>query len=414
MALVSFPKSHSISKAIDKAAGRIGESTIELKKQLIMLMDASGKTRKQIDNECGFRATNYLTLPAEGKRPDPWVNVLPSRDKWQTIKHVIGCDGTLDALFDEAEREVIGKQTKARKTDSGIPLPTVGETEYQTWDITAPATEAAALWDGWGTALKPAWEPVLVCMKPLDGTFAANALAHGVAGLWIDGARVATGGCEPNERSNATNHNRTSNGHIPIKPKGKTSQEFITQGRWPANVALLHSPDCVRTGTRRVRGSSQDTGLTNTPARSWKNSSIEGINRTGYADPDGLETVDEWQCVDDCPARMLGEQSGERVSRWGKHNGQHPDSLFWGNGETQSDDIAGRCEKFTGDTGTAARFFYQAKASRTERNEGCEDFYWKRDGKQLVRVRHWTTASGRGATSTPRSSRWGCSNTCAS
>ena len=56
--------------------------------------------------------------------------------------------------------------------------------------ITAPATDASKLWHGWGTALKPAYEPIILAMKPLDGTFAQNALKWGVAGLWIDGGRV--------------------------------------------------------------------------------------------------------------------------------------------------------------------------------------------------------------------------------
>lgn len=77
------------------------------------------------------------------------------------------------------------------------------------WDITAPATEAAALWDGWNTNLKPAWEPIIVAMRPLDGTFAENALKWGVAGFHIDGARLSS-----------------ADGYCSEK------------GRWPANVML--------------------------------------------------------------------------------------------------------------------------------------------------------------------------------
>jgi hypothetical protein len=59
-------------------------------------------------------------------------------------------------------------------------------------DITAPATPAAQTWNGYGTALKPAWEPIIVAMKPCEGTFAQNALTHGVAGLNIDAGRIGT------------------------------------------------------------------------------------------------------------------------------------------------------------------------------------------------------------------------------
>ena len=51
-------------------------------------------------------------------------------------------------------------------------------------------TPEAQLWDGWGTALKPAFEPIVVAMKPLDGTYVNNALTWGVAGMWIDGGRI--------------------------------------------------------------------------------------------------------------------------------------------------------------------------------------------------------------------------------
>src|SRR5690606_34096476 len=74
-----FPKSLDVSKAIDKAAGRAATplSVVELKEMMRERFTASGKTLTQIDAECGFRAANYLTLPKDGKRFDPWVDVLP-------------------------------------------------------------------------------------------------------------------------------------------------------------------------------------------------------------------------------------------------------------------------------------------------------------------------------------------------
>src|SRR5581483_7369683 len=96
-----FPKSLDVGKAVDKVAGRASVSVAALKEELIRRFDASGMTRSRIDAECGFRASSYLTLPAEDKRPDPWVNVLPSPEKWQTIRRVLGCpdDESLDAMF---------------------------------------------------------------------------------------------------------------------------------------------------------------------------------------------------------------------------------------------------------------------------------------------------------------------------
>jgi hypothetical protein len=55
---------------------------------------------------------------------------------------------------------------------------------------TLPATAEAEVWDGWGTALKPAHEPIVMARKPLDGTVANNVLTYGVGGINIDGCRV--------------------------------------------------------------------------------------------------------------------------------------------------------------------------------------------------------------------------------
>ena len=92
-----------------------------------------------------------------------------------------------------AKREVVGKNPNHRAI-SGVGYEGIyqgGNTGAE--DVTAPATPEAARWDGWGTALKPAIEPIILARKPLDGTVANNVLAHGVGGLNIDACRVATG-----------------------------------------------------------------------------------------------------------------------------------------------------------------------------------------------------------------------------
>jgi len=96
-----------------------------------------------------------------------------------------------------AEREVVGQRSVSRdysrngkKGDMAISDEPVHAADIP---ITAPATPEAQLWDGWGTALKPAAEFWWLAYKPREGTYANNALTHGVAGLWIDGARVGDG-----------------------------------------------------------------------------------------------------------------------------------------------------------------------------------------------------------------------------
>lgn len=88
---------------------------------------------------------------------------------------------------------------------------------------------------GFGTALKPSYEPILLCMKPNDGTYANNALKHGVAGLNIEGCRI---GAE--ERKNRAAGNKASGNSLNMSLKGmpKNIAPTLTKGRYPANVIL--------------------------------------------------------------------------------------------------------------------------------------------------------------------------------
>ena len=157
-----FPKSHAVGRGIDRQWGRLTDGSdgavTTLKKELRRLYDESGKSRKQVDVECGFRACNYLSYPEPGKRYDPWFNVLPSTEKWGVIKRVLGVEESgvirhrLDDFFREAVREVVGY----RKCVPGLAFSSEGPSELP---VTMPATVEAAQWEGWGTALKPAGSP---------------------------------------------------------------------------------------------------------------------------------------------------------------------------------------------------------------------------------------------------------------
>lgn len=95
------------------------------------------------------------------------------------------------------EREVIGKIRNNQPGDTSA-FAEGGIGSYQRGDTTerdvvgGPATAEAKEWDGWGTALKPAHEPIVLARKPLDGTVANNVLVHGVGGINIDGCRIET------------------------------------------------------------------------------------------------------------------------------------------------------------------------------------------------------------------------------
>jgi len=88
-------------------------------------------------------------------------------------------------------------------------------------------------WAGFGTALKPAWEPILVCMKPLEGTFAQNAEKHGVAGINVDGCRVGISRRLPHSPSK----NNCGVGWI-TNPGEQPKDWNANKGRWPSNLLL--------------------------------------------------------------------------------------------------------------------------------------------------------------------------------
>ena len=103
--------------------------------------------------------------------------------------------------------------------------------------VTAPATEAAAEWEGYGTALKPAWEPIAVARRPLAGTVVQNVLEHGTGALNIDGCRVEAAG-RPHRVSHAEDTpGKTTYGSN--GPGGGSHADGLTDaGRWPPNVLL--------------------------------------------------------------------------------------------------------------------------------------------------------------------------------
>lgn len=101
---------------------------------------------------------------------------------------------------------------------------------------TAPATPDAERWQGWGTALKPAFEPVVVARKPLAGTVAANVLTHGTGALNIDTCRI-----EGEVPSVPNPILRGSSGHYGSSAGRNGEMSSAPSGRWPTNVVLDES-----------------------------------------------------------------------------------------------------------------------------------------------------------------------------
>lgn len=137
-----------------------------------------------------------------------------------------------------AEREVVGERpwTNA-KMEAGQGVSGLRQAGGHAGDyvgervavpITAPATEDAERWQGWGTALKPAFEPIVVGRKPLAGTVAANVQAFGTGALNVDGCRVG---------DEVLREQRAGNARLgTFERSGMVTAERV--GRWPTNIVL--------------------------------------------------------------------------------------------------------------------------------------------------------------------------------
>lgn len=255
-----------------------------------------------------------------------------------------------------AEREVLGPSPYAGRGRTDNNNTYGASTPSDREEVTAPATPEAAQWDGWGTALKPAWESIVLARKPLrvDGrkaTVAANVLAHGTGALNIDACRVGTEERTYGPGTPGANVQRLTgdDGRDAVRGRQyaeeyKRAPATTVTGRWPANIALGHSDGCVEVGT-----------------------TVEGFVR-------GDEQVAVWACVPGCPVRMLDDQSGNRPGMAkGTLRRRATTGRSIGGESTYGTADAFDVEAGYGDAGGASRFFYSSKASRKDRNRGLPD-----------------------------------------
>lgn len=166
---------------------------------------------------------------------------------------------------------------------------------------------------GWGTALKPALEPITVARKPLIGTVADNVQRHGTGAINIDGCRVASTDSQLAEKyASVQNAGRRENSIYGADSRDRAGSAPHDAGRWPAN--LIHD------------GSEEVVALF--PDSNGSGGSLPNVKITGYGD---------------------------------------------GIGNGNSEYFGGERTPHASGKGSAARFFYCAKASRKDRNEGCEE-----------------------------------------
>lgn len=242
-----------------------------------------------------------------------------------------------------AEREIIGQKIrgdveKAKQAGSTYASAEANKNNkaifgYGVENITAPATDKAKQWQGWGTALKPALEPITVARKPLIGTVADNVMQHGTGALNIDGCRISTNGEK-------------------ISPRGSMDGSTDIHEAW---------------------------------SRPWMNDKTKSENRLNIA-IEKAETLGRW------PANFIHDGSDEVLQNFpetksGNLSPHHRLKASDNKSMSGPNQERNPRNEFGGDTGSAARFFYCAKASKQDRDEGLEKF----EKRQIARM---ATANG--------------------
>lgn len=283
-----MPKGQNIGKAIDKHRDDRAQ-VLQVTAFLAAARNAAGLSHRQIDDAFDFNgmASHWTTLAGKAA-------IVPTPEQWDRLRDLLDFDDSeIRQLVAElngrkgeigeawSAREVIGQGHRVRG-ESDVQLAPVSTGAY---DLTAPATDAARQWHGWNTQLRPAHEPIILARKSTGfDTTVANVLRHGTGALNVEACRTEA-------------------------------------GRWPTNVLLGHSPECIEDG----------------------------------------------RCQPGCPVVEMDRQSGVgRTNKPGSRSagGQH--GTYSPIGAQAGSDMP-----YYGDTGGASRFFpvfrYEAKAPKSER-----------------------------------------------
>lgn len=295
-----FPKSLNVGKAIDQAGGDAPKQQAEA---LRAAREAQGLSRAELAAKVGCTEASVRDWE-EGRarakgRPTEWI--IPSAAYRKRLREILP--------YSEDFRVCTpgGVDRQGDGTVYGL-----GHTGAQ---IIGGLSARAQAWKGFGTALKPAYEPIIVARKPLAGTVAQNVLEYSTGGLNIDGCRIQVNkdDAEAMKRCNTPGSGRMKKGGSPIGTFARSSPtgELDTmQGRWPANVVL---------DEEAAQALDEQSGITKSGAMKREVGAYDGTSHT----------------------KMLRGKSGP--------SNQH------------------------GDSGGASRFFYTAKVSPAERNAAGEN-----------------------------------------
>lgn len=234
-----MPKSHDVSKAIDK----LDAAALRLERartfQAWLRQYLSPKTiNAATGTEMGHHLTTHPTQPA--------IATAPIFDLLRPL--LLEVPAEIEALV--AERTV-ESENYAKRGSTGKHASRAGVSEWRerysggavaeaSEKRDVPHTEAAIAWQGWGTALKPAFEPVVVARKPLPYrvTVAANVVEYGTGALNIDAARIPHADAADLATSLSKNPGRDELITSDVYGSGRAQQRVNTSGRWPTNVII--------------------------------------------------------------------------------------------------------------------------------------------------------------------------------
>jgi DNA modification methylase len=232
-----FPKSLNIAKNMDWTQAPPTLSKVyEVTKWIREARDAAGIKNKDIDAATNTQMAGHWTSSnSQPQIPEPHQVPALLKALKLTAEQVPEHIAPYIVTQEDSLREVLGEAQYTALTgyvgreSNSVNLPIYG----------APVRTEAQQWEGWGTALKPAFEPVIMARKPLKGTVVQNTLEHGCGGINVDGCRVAW---SEGEDSLSTTRPAYTPHHSAVVNKNASdivySDPTRQLGRWPANVIL--------------------------------------------------------------------------------------------------------------------------------------------------------------------------------
>jgi DNA modification methylase len=243
-----FPKSMDVGKAFDRRRTEDLGANAKVARFIVDAMEREGKTRSDIcahfnAENIAQQWTTYWTDGAVKPR-------VPKLDQWAELKEILSLSDEMDAEVwrlngrkgkpgdSWADREFIEHKStglgQVGYANDGIDAS--GGLYKKEFDLTAPAPELARKWDGWGTTLKPAHEPIIVARKPLGGTVAETVEKFGTGAINIDGCRIGEGLGVIRERKASSEFGQSSGWN---EHKNTNTVYDGTAGRFPANCITL-------------------------------------------------------------------------------------------------------------------------------------------------------------------------------